>query len=256
MDKWDLLLHNQRIKDFWFEDECRAYITELRNRWDGESRRSTHAHGSRPLRRVRRTRIQAVVLSRAQPNAAGQRTLENLARTDWAETPLVISMNPGGGSAGDQTGTLRAALRDLQNRLERSADHILFLADDLDLNRHIHHNLQQWKPLQAGRVGMAGLFNPGVRELACDSGNNLRVVDPRSVFGRPVFLVSRDVTAQLVRQWIKLADPEDLSFSHITSRSRKAIPYHAPSLVQHLDQPDERKPRFHRAIDFDPVWKA
>src|SRR5437667_7139131 len=36
-DKWDLLLHNRRVKDFWFEEECREYVTKLRRLWDGRA---------------------------------------------------------------------------------------------------------------------------------------------------------------------------------------------------------------------------
>src|SRR5262249_35925549 len=35
MDKWDLLLHNRRVEDFWFEKECRNYVAHLRKLWDG-----------------------------------------------------------------------------------------------------------------------------------------------------------------------------------------------------------------------------
>jgi ADP-heptose:LPS heptosyltransferase len=35
MDKWDLLLRNKPIKGFRFEAACRAFIEELRDRWDG-----------------------------------------------------------------------------------------------------------------------------------------------------------------------------------------------------------------------------
>jgi len=34
-DKWDPFLLNKRIEDFWFEEECRDYVTQLRRLWDG-----------------------------------------------------------------------------------------------------------------------------------------------------------------------------------------------------------------------------
>ena len=36
--KWELLRSNRRVKDFWFEKECRSYLTELRRVWDGQIR--------------------------------------------------------------------------------------------------------------------------------------------------------------------------------------------------------------------------
>jgi hypothetical protein len=34
-DKWDLELCNRRVPDFWFETECREFILQLREVWDG-----------------------------------------------------------------------------------------------------------------------------------------------------------------------------------------------------------------------------
>lgn len=36
--KWDLFQPNQRVKDFWFEDECLRYLAELRRVWNGRVR--------------------------------------------------------------------------------------------------------------------------------------------------------------------------------------------------------------------------
>jgi ADP-heptose:LPS heptosyltransferase len=36
MDKWDLSLANKRIKDFWFEEECRGFVLRLSQLWDGK----------------------------------------------------------------------------------------------------------------------------------------------------------------------------------------------------------------------------
>jgi ADP-heptose:LPS heptosyltransferase len=33
LDKWDLGGHNRRIRDFWFEPECLAYLSQLRKAW-------------------------------------------------------------------------------------------------------------------------------------------------------------------------------------------------------------------------------
>jgi ADP-heptose:LPS heptosyltransferase len=34
-DKWDLHLRNKRVRDFWFEKECREYLAQLRRLWEG-----------------------------------------------------------------------------------------------------------------------------------------------------------------------------------------------------------------------------
>jgi len=35
-DKWNLFLRNKRIKDFWFEEECRQDLLDLQRVWDGK----------------------------------------------------------------------------------------------------------------------------------------------------------------------------------------------------------------------------
>jgi hypothetical protein len=37
-DKWDLFQRNKAIEDFWFEDECRHHLDQLRRQWDGTIR--------------------------------------------------------------------------------------------------------------------------------------------------------------------------------------------------------------------------
>src|SRR6267378_7547714 len=34
-DKWNLFIHNKRIPDFWFENECRHYLRQLQRLWNG-----------------------------------------------------------------------------------------------------------------------------------------------------------------------------------------------------------------------------
>ena len=34
LDKWDLRRPPRRIPDFWFEDQCRMFLEELRTKWD------------------------------------------------------------------------------------------------------------------------------------------------------------------------------------------------------------------------------
>ena len=34
-DKWNLFLRNQSVDDFWFEEECRGYLAQLQQIWDG-----------------------------------------------------------------------------------------------------------------------------------------------------------------------------------------------------------------------------
>ncbi len=46
--KWNLLLKNRFIDDFWFEDDCRRFVRELGRRWDGTIGQQTSAKDSFP----------------------------------------------------------------------------------------------------------------------------------------------------------------------------------------------------------------
>jgi hypothetical protein len=48
MDKWNLFFRNKQVADFQFEDECRQYLRELQQQWDG---RTTYV-SFKPLRRL------------------------------------------------------------------------------------------------------------------------------------------------------------------------------------------------------------
>lgn len=46
MDKWNLSGQNRSVEDFWYQEECREYLEQLRELWDGRvqaNRRKPHA---------------------------------------------------------------------------------------------------------------------------------------------------------------------------------------------------------------------
>lgn len=257
-DKWDLFLHNQRVADFWFEEECRDYITRLRAVWNGGvARRAANngpaANAPKPGRAP--LRIQAVMISCPRRNGVRRRTLENLARTDWSDCPHHVQMDDSKGKNPRQRQS-RWAYRALKASLELDAEYILFLEDDLEFNQHIRHNLQNWQPLQARQVALAGLHNPSVRERACDLQHNARIVAPNSVIGSQALLISRETVHYLVRHWHRVQGMQDFRISRLAHRLRNPILYHAPSLVQHIGVRSLWGGRVHPAVDFDPTWAA
>jgi hypothetical protein len=77
-DKWDLLLHNRQVPDFWFEAECREYLRELQGLWDGRM------SSIRPLRHAGAAfSMAACMISCPAREALRRQTLDNLAATDW-----------------------------------------------------------------------------------------------------------------------------------------------------------------------------
>jgi ADP-heptose:LPS heptosyltransferase len=258
MDKWDLFLRNKRVDDFWFEKDCRADVVQLRGRWHGGIGQGVKGWTGAivPAKlRGQPLKIVAVIISGLERNETRRQTLDNLARTDWDGAPLLVQIDDVDAENHQQWETERA-YRALEKGLAHGADYILLLTDDLDFNRHLGHNLHNWGPLRAGAVTLASLFNPKVRESACDLRNNARIVDPNEVFGGQAFLIATDTARYVVRHWEEVEGGQDIRISRLAGRQRKPIFYHAPSLVQRIRTAGASEPGFREAMDFDPIWKA
>jgi ADP-heptose:LPS heptosyltransferase len=258
LDKWDLFLRNKRIKDFWFEHECRNDVARLRHVWnDGLQLRTKGWPGTVavPKSQLRPLKIQAVMISGVKRQATRRQTMENLAGTDWDGAPVLVQINDDY-SDHDRQADPHCAYLALRNSLEQGADYILLLEDDLEFNVHIRHNLQNWSPLRTGMLTLASLFNPGVRELACDLQNNARIVTPGSVRGSQALLISKDTLQYVVRHWRRVTGSHEVRIARLAVRQRKPILYHAPSLVQHVHGPDAPGEHRYGAMDFDRNWKA
>ncbi len=254
-DKWDPFLLNRRVEDFWFEQECRDYLVELRRAWNGcpNGKRSRPLGGRWP--KVKPVRIAAVMMSCPERDEMRHQTLANLARTDWDGEPVLVQMDEDGGSD-HRSRQERCARLALKRALETPCDYILFLEDDLDFNRHIRHNLLHWRPVRAGMVALAGLYNPRLREAAFDFPNRARIVLPEGVFGSQAFLLSKPTADYVVRHWHRVGGLQDIKISRLAGRLKQPILYHAPSLVQHIGSQSVWGGGFHQASDFDPDWRA
>lgn len=257
-DKWDLFLRNRYIKDFWLDRECREFVRRLQRLWDGRMG-SLGLDWKIPAGRLPRNKtpkLQAVMISSGHRHDLRRQTLENLTRTDWGEVPVHVQIaNPANG-VDDPQWQMESALLVLKACLDREADYILFLEDDLDFNRHLRHNLINWLPFKTATLAAASLYNPSVRELACDLKGNTRVMDPNSVFASQALLLSKPAVKHIVRHWDKVEGRHDFKMSRLAGELAKRFFYHAPSLVQHLDPVKELGGIYDRAMDFDPVWRA
>src|SRR5205814_1253602 len=134
-------------------------IRELQRRWDGGMERHLRnglAVLGRPDRQTKPLRLTAVMITCPERAELRRRTLENLLRTDFGETPVEIQVADSKGDDKRRTQT-RCAFLALQRGLEKGGDYILFLEDDLDFNRHLAHNLRNWQPLARGVVTLASL---------------------------------------------------------------------------------------------------
>jgi len=254
-DKWDYLLCNRKVKDFWFEEECRDSVLRLRRLWDGGLGRIRNGTLARSEPRVRVPKLEAVMISCAERDRMRRQTLASLAETDWGDLPLRVQMDDAHCENRRERQTLCALLA-LQAAAGGVADYILFLEDDLNFNRHIRHNLQHWRPLQEQKTTLASVYNPRLQELGCNQSNHSRIVAPGSVFGSQAFIISREAVRYIIAHWQHVRGMQDIRISRLAGRLGFPILYHAPSLVQHVGRISTSEGWFHQAADFDPEWKA
>lgn len=256
MDKWDLFLHNARVKDFQFEDECRADVQRLRKLWDGglgSISKGATAVVKSPGRRWRDLRITGVVVSAVDRRVPRQKTLEALGQTDWNGTPTRVELHDGQGE-GWEAAEAQCAFRALRNSLEQETNYILLLDDDLRFNQFLRHNLERWRPLHSDRTWLATIFNPRVRETACDLTGNSRIVEVQEMFACQAFLMAREAVRYVVKHWDSVGGRYHYRILRLVGRRQREVFHHAPSLVQRVGgTPGEV---IHRAMDFRPEWKA
>jgi ADP-heptose:LPS heptosyltransferase len=254
-DKWNLFLTNKRVPGFRYEAQCRQFVKQLQQIWDGgiSSVKKPDRKSSAVLRRA--PILQAVMISCPERTDVLRKTLKNLARTDWGTASVHVQMDAETGED-HQDRQMKTALRALQWSLDASADYVLFLEDDLAFNRHLRHNLERWKPLRNGDFALAGLYNPNLRESAYDLQNEAVVVAPDSVFGSQAFVISKAAVSHVVRRWNQVEGMQDIKISRLAGRLKYPVLYHCPSLIQHVGKSSVWGGVFHQARDFDAFWKA
>jgi len=255
-DKWDLFLRNKRIKGFRLERECRKHIQRLQKFWDG---RATYATGKFNVARTKMPRfdwrIEAVMISCRARERLRTHTLTNLAKTDWDGIPIHVQTFEADSKefCEKQTQSVYKALRSI---LDRDSDYVLVLEDDLEFNRYIRHNLENWRPYVHGELTMASLYNPWVRELAYDLAINARWVESDRSFAGPAFLLSRRAVEHIVRRWHRTEGSHDFRISRLAGQLSKLVLYHAPSLLQRIEPAVKNGSSYGEAMDFDSDWRA
>jgi hypothetical protein len=136
---------------------------------------------------------------------------------------------------------------------ETDADYVLFLEDDIEVNRSLYENLLNWPALQQKRFSLGGLYNPGVQILASDLKKRAIVVNPESIYGSQAFVISRSAARYVLHHWDEVPGMQDIKISRLAARTGLIL-YHVPSLVQHVGTQSTWGGGYHQAIDYDPDW--
>jgi len=182
-------------------------------------------------------------------------TLASLAATDWPDLPLHVLVDQEI-SPDHKERMARQVFHAMQQFLDCTEEFFLLLEDDLLFNRHLRHNLERWRPFRSRELTLAGLANPGLRELAFDVEGHAVAVAPESGFGTQALLLSRPMAAHAVASWHTSPAAADLRLISLADRFAQPLYYHAPSLVQHRPSKSTWGGIAHQAPDFDPEWRA
>jgi hypothetical protein len=187
-------------------------------------------------------------------------TLARWRETDWGEEPVVVTDDGAGPPSSARH--LATARRMLAAALDHPADYSLVLADDLLFNLHLRHNLITWPPLCGRALWMGSLFNPRLTLVAPPGGT---VWGSRSAWIAPVaggysgaqaIVLSRPALEAAMREWDSVPGSPDHRLVAIALRYSPAVALHRPSLVQRLPVPSIWDGPSHRAVDFDPFYRA
>ena len=183
-------------------------------------------------------------------------TLERLRATDWPGDVVVVLDQFQAERA--QERQERTAHRLLETAAADEVPFVLFLEDDLEFNRHLHHNLTHWSPVvSAGSQGhlLGSLYDPGVGALSWDHDRAYSIAHAELVYGSQALLLSRATLLAVLEGWDSVEGMQDIKISRVAARSGP-IHYHRPSLVQHVGAPSTWGGPRHWARDFSASWRA
>ena len=201
-------------------------------------------------------RLTAYVVTCAERRAVLDGTLARFRETDWgAEPELQID----DGAAPTKLERIHATwLKVLERVAEGTADVALILANDLEFNRHLRHNLAYWGPL-LGRDGdvpfFGSVYNPDRPAFWRPARQSYFTVHPQQMWGAQAVLVSRRLAGFFLAHWEEEEGAADLRMPRLGARLAPVY-LHAPSLVQHVGDASTWGGPFHQAPDFDRDWRA
>jgi hypothetical protein len=235
------------------EAECFGWLNSLGRELRPGAGADPVANGSRA------PRIKAFMYTCPERREVFEGTLFRWRATDWGEDPVVI-VDDGSGPPSHQR-HLATARRMLEAAAADDADYFLFLENDLLFNLYLRHNLSTWPPLRDGWLWMGTLYNPNLTTADPAEGTanpwqtRFARLAPGGYYGAQAVVLSRAAVTTALREW---DEPGllDLKLAGIALRHSPSIVMHCPSLVQHLDTPSVLGCVYHRAIDYDPLFRA
>jgi hypothetical protein len=204
--------------------------------------------------------FEAFIVSCPQRGEFRDRTLASIAASDWrGGVHVVMDEEDPGMPVLERIG--QTWLRAVRLATESKADCMLLLEDDVEVGRHIHHNLKTWKPIVAVRARSGpryqlygSLYDPGILAFRANHADHFFYAFPQLVWGAQAIVMSPQTARLLVSQWQTRNEEPDRKMPRIAA-SATPIFYHLPSLVQHIGATSTWGGVRHVARSYDPEWR-
>jgi len=180
------------------------------------------------------------------------KTLTSFKATDWPEEPRIITDTST--VADPKTRMTATALRLMQDALSETWDYLLFLEDDVEFNKYLHHNLTNWLPVRYNFVTLATLYSAASSGMLAGQNFFVRLASDHG--GSQALLLCRKLAEDVVASWNSFADEmQDLRIGGTASRINPMIYVFSPNLVQHRPQGSTWGGPAHASPTFDSDFK-
>ncbi len=204
--------------------------------------------------------LEAFIISCPQREQVRARTLASLTASDWkGGVHVVIDDCPATVPVLQRIG--ETWFRAVQAASLAKADCLLLLEDDVEVGRHIRHNLETWKPIVAVRARSGrgyqlygSLYDPGILRFRSKQADQYFYAFPQLVWGAQAVVMSPETARLLVARWRTRDEEPDLKMPRIAA-AVTPIFYHLPSLVQHIGTSSTWGGTPHSARAYDPEWR-
>lgn len=210
-----------------------------------------------------------IVASLERENSVLRDTLSEWGETDWGGPPVVHTAGnaPGAGKHENVDNNYRSMLQRFLTDFDE--DVLLSLEDDVHVNRHLRHNLENWDPIKYGfllygtllnsshdgRTGLPWYFGS---PLAVRADRNYQMIDTCNTWGAQAILIRRTVIPLILERWHDRpgGGHPDVKIPWIVQGVSSVVYLHRPSLVEHRRTPSLVQTPPVLAADFDVNWRT
>ncbi|MBI3870887.1 MAG: hypothetical protein HY299_20345 [Verrucomicrobia bacterium] len=223
-DKWSLHLTNPRVDDFWFDDECRDAIANLRIVWDGNRSRLPKARARR-----RPPTLRVVLLTQEHRTMQRDATLKEWQGSDARAIPVEV-LTRATDPLDEEGAESEQVFSALTSFLERDAEYLLLLADDLEISSFFWSALRSWRPWIDRQFKLGSVYHPGTSERVCDVDRRADWIETDRIYSASALLVSKSVAALVVKRWAEVGGHWARRIALLCDQ--ELVAFHNPSLVQ------------------------